>query len=303
MGRCGNYQGCKGVIDPFNIAGFDFSAGYLIEKKFDGHWVEVIIDSKGGVKVISSTGKEKDNDQLQSLFGYLSEKLGSLKDSSLIGELDFGTERGTAFAKKYGHHRVNLFDITRLRGDDFRITRSLVDRKEILHNALQSLNLDPLWVNESKYTVCTKASAVQKMFDKAMEREEEGLVAKHPDSLYVGGGTKSAQWHKIKKIVDMDYVIMGYVPTKSDAYRAKGWIGSLRLGLYENGKLVSKCDCAGLTDALRDEISRNKDKFLGRVVEVQSNDLTKTGSMRHPRFKRFRDKDDKGAEDCVWPIA
>ena len=59
------------------------------------------------------------------------------------------------------------------------------------------------------------------------------------------------------------------------------------------------CECSGFDDETREYFTRNKDRMIGKVVEVKANELFKdSGKMRHPRFLRIRN--DKEMERCVW---
>jgi ATP-dependent DNA ligase len=46
---------------------------------------------------------------------------------------------------------------------------------------------------------------------------------------------------------------------------------------------------SGMTDAERDDIWKHRDEYLGRVVDISAQEVTKDGRLRHPRFLRFRD--------------
>jgi len=50
---------------------------------------------------------------------------------------------------------------------------------------------------------------------------------------------------------------------------------------------------SGLTDALRDELwqtlTESPQDVLGRVIEVEYHEKMPSGSLRHPRFVKFRD--------------
>lgn len=72
-------------------------------------------------------------------------------------------------------------------------------------------------------------------------------------------------------------------------------------GIYykDDCYIMEVCECAGFSDSDREYFTKNKDKMVGRVVEVKANDIMKnTGRLRHPRYLRMRP--DKNAEDCTW---
>ena len=73
-----------------------------------------------------------------------------------------------------------------------------------------------------------------------------------------------------------------------------GWAGSLRLGLWENGKPVYFGDLSGLTE----EILSDWHEYLGEVCEVGGMSIDDvSGHIRHPRFLGWRV--DKKPEDCT----
>lgn len=64
--------------------------------------------------------------------------------------------------------------------------------------------------------------------------------------------------------------------------------------------LVHVGDCKGLTEKTMIDIKNNGDQFIGTVLEVKANGILdpKKGSLRHPRFKKWRK--DKISEQCDW---
>lgn len=291
------YQGCKGEIRPRDIEGFNFASGYIIETKYDGHWV-AIIKENGKCRLVSRNGLVKTNEQLESLRKYSEDEMPD--DTVLVGEMMFGTEAGTREALELGHHKAYVFDILRHEGVDIS-SQSLLDRKKILTAVFKNCRFNPDWIELAPYKVEFCAKKVSAQFKKIVDNGGEGVIAKsisESEAYKFGGKTKF--WYKIKKNTTMDYVIMGYRDTNSAEFAKKGWIGAIVCGLYENGKLVEKVDVGSMDFYTRDLISRNKDKYIGSVIEVGGNDITKTGSSRHPFFIRFRE--DKDASQCVWPV-
>jgi len=293
------YQGCAGTIDPRDIMKFDFKkSSYLVEQKYDGIYIQLVFDKFANLKLISRNMKEKNNEQLESLRLYLEKNL-KLEDAVINGELAFSTQTGTEYQKKYGHSKVDVFDITRLAGKDL-VDKNLLDRKKILD--LFCAPLDPEYITVAPYLVSDGVNnfnkKVKDWFDEIVKKGGEGLVVKDlADKSYNFGG-KSKLWYKIKKLVSMDYVIMGYEDSNSEKYGSKGWIKHIVCGLYENGKLVEKVRVGSMTDEIRKEISKNKDKYKGTVVEIHGFEVFKSGAIRHPSFLMFRD--DKDPKDCIW---
>lgn len=73
-----------------------------------------------------------------------------------------------------------------------------------------------------------------------------------------------------------------------------GWAGSLKLGAYKNGQLVSIGQLSGITD----EIKENWHDYIGKVCEITAMEIMDTKGIRHPKFCRWRD--DIDPTDCTW---
>lgn len=73
-----------------------------------------------------------------------------------------------------------------------------------------------------------------------------------------------------------------------------GWAGSLRLGVYKDGKLVEIGNLSGVTE----EVKENWKEYVGTVVEITAMEIMDTGGLRHPKLNRFRD--DISPTDCTW---
>lgn len=70
--------------------------------------------------------------------------------------------------------------------------------------------------------------------------------------------------------------------------------GSLKIGVYKDGKLTQIGSVSGLTE----EILGNWRDYIGKVMEVAGMEVLKTGGIRHPKFVKFRE--DKDPKDCRW---
>jgi ATP-dependent DNA ligase len=149
-------------------------------------------------------------------------------------------------------------------------------------------------------------------------RTTEGTMAKQLEAVYIPGKRKGMA--KIKREREIDCVVMGWRPGKEE-----GTVGSLILGLYDNGELRS----VGHISGFGMETKRSLRKLLapletgdsgtaepsrwtgGRdlewvalrpelVIEV-GYDHAATGRIRHgARFRRFRD--DKDPRECTFDL-
>jgi ATP-dependent DNA ligase len=81
---------------------------------------------------------------------------------------------------------------------------------------------------------------------------------------------------------------------------AMGWVGAITCGVYKNGVLVPVVSLKGFKDEEQEYIKANRENLLGTVLEVEGQDILDRdkGSIRHPRFSRWRQ--DKSAEMCTW---
>ena len=132
----------------------------------------------------------------------------------------------------------------------------------------------------------------------------EGIMLKDTRAPYGKG------WTKVKREATYDVIVMGYSPPKQKSRKkgdveetitkraANGWVGAIKFGQYVDGTLVEFGQTSGMTDALLQEISLDKEAFLGRVMEISAQERFPSGKFRHPRFKRWRT--DKSARDCVY---
>ena len=144
----------------------------------------------------------------------------------------------------------------------------------------------------------------------------EGVMAKQLDAPYIPGKRKGMA--KVKRERTIDCVVMGWRPGKEE-----GTVGSLILGLYDDGELRSVGHISGFSAeakrampamlaplATGESGSAEPSRWTGGrdlewvelrpelVIEV-GYDHAASGRIRHgARFHRFRD--DKAAGDCLF---
>lgn len=118
----------------------------------------------------------------------------------------------------------------------------------------------------NKYIHGIPSSEVTELLIKARKQGHEGLVIRTATDIF----------YKVKPTETHDVKVIGY---QEGTGRNKGRLGALITPL---GKVGS-----GFTDKDREQLT--KESIIGKVIEVKSMELTKTGKFRFPRFIRVRE--------------
>lgn len=199
-----------------------------------------------------------------------------------------------------------VFDLLYLNGHST-IELPLTDRKALLKDILDAADLKNVRYCDHIETLGTG------FYEKAVEMGFEGVMAKKATSQYYPG-VRSDDWIKFKKINDREAIICGYTDSEGNAF------GSLILGAYANGKLEYIGNCGSgfsaksgkaLLEKMKKLKSNNspfskKPNLKGRkphwilpklICDVAYSEITKSGSLRHPVFKRLRD--DRAADEVT----
>lgn len=126
---------------------------------------------------------------------------------------------------------------------------------------------------------------------------KEGGVLKDLNSLFKNGTTKYQI--KIKLEIEIDVKCVGFTEGKGKFSSTFGAI------IFESsdGKLIGQC--SGINDNDRIDISINKESFIGKILTIKGNDITKaknseTYGVMHPQFLGFRN--DKEVADDIERI-
>ncbi|CAI2348939.1 unnamed protein product [Caenorhabditis sp. 36 PRJEB53466] len=166
---------------------------------------------------------------------------------------------------------VVLFDLLYLNGKPF-FGAPLWQRLELLKVApLKKEREDTIFV--AKYEEGTKKEDIQKFFEIAMAANEEGIVVKRADSVYVKGQRSAANgWFKLKpsasKDCDLDMALVAVLP-------GAGRNGKTlyRFAAFDeaSGKYKQCLSCSyGLSDAVREAIRYE----YGQLLEEAPEELT-----------------------------
>jgi bifunctional non-homologous end joining protein LigD len=129
-------------------------------------------------------------------------------------------------------------------------------------------------------TTCELVETCETLLADALASGWEGVMVKDVDAPYCSG-RRSKAWIKVKGKQTYDCRVVGFQPGKG---RYDGAAGALLVS-YQ-GKTIAVA--GGLTDAQRQDIYDHPEKWVGKTAEVECQQLTPSGSMRHPSLVCIR---------------
>ena len=269
--------------------------------KLDGYRYKVVKQDKD-INIYTSSGKLDNN--LVEIIEEAKSLPNGVYDGEMIAHGDFkdSTARFNATTKILGKdgEKKNIdficFDYIEdinafFNYEEYKVPRyeRLIDLYKTLNNLdLEYIQLVPIYMNNVLVKEET-VDIIMSMYEKAIAQGEEGLVIDIADASYVRA--KGTSMFKLKPEVSGDFKVIDVVEGKGkDAGRLGAFIIEYKDNLVHVG--------SGLTDAIREEVWADPNKYIGKLIEVVYFGETKdekTGllSIRLPRFKRFRhDKND-----------
>lgn len=190
-------------------------------------------------------------------------------------------DTAVAEQERVGKLTFTVFDIPALRGRDMRQFR-YTDRHKILSNVIQAV------ANPYIQVVQRAVESKKEFYNQIVENGGEGIVLKHIDSPY------GEYWVKKKKTTDVSVFIVGFTPGKG---KYENTLGALRLGVRDTVGYVEVGKAAGMTDDQRHEFWDNQAQYKYKVIDVRTQEMTRHGLLREPRFLRVRE--DLSFRECT----
>lgn len=148
--------------------------------------------------------------------------------------------------------------------------------------------------------VDSKAEALTKVAE-WMDKGLEGGVLKNLDMVF-RDGTNTEQL-KMKLKISAEMRCVGFKEGKKGTKREKTF-GSM---LFENDEGTIKGYTSGFSDKLLALIHENREEYIGKVIEVEFNDITKAQNkdywaLSHPRFIEVREKTETDTLEKVFEL-
>ena len=271
----------------------------LVEYKYDGVRVVAIV-KKNKATLYSRNGKIFNN------FAHIENVLSKPEYNNIVfdGEVmsnDFQALMKQVYRKSGANTEdayLALFDMLPLKEfNEGRSKLNSLERKQELNKLSKTFGseiklVDYEIINFDNEQGQEKFSEMNK---EALEKGFEGLMIKPSNNYYEC--KRSHAWLKIKPFIE---VTLKVIDIQEGTGKHEGKLGAFSVEGEDDGKFFSLSVGSGLTDEQRDMYWADKDKLIGRLIEVRADAITKSiegehFSLRFPRFKSFRgfEKDEK----------
>lgn len=269
----------------------DFDRNYILTKKLDG--VNLTCFKRGeSITFFTRQGKQVDGltdliEQYKELPDgvYFGEALYSnedeAKDRKELYRLSTGELNSKRENKKISHW---IFDYQTLEEwDSEKFITPYSNTINTLENIFSKNKLKNIKMVPFIYQGTGKEIAFE-LLKKAKKDGWEGLVLRYSSSVYQK--KRSSDFIKLKPFVEVDLRITGF-----KEFKHPNQLGSF---ICEDDEHTIKCSVgSGFSKEQRYDFWKRKNEFLGKIVEVQTMEITenKSGqkSLRFPVFIRFRD--------------
>jgi hypothetical protein len=272
----------------------DISYPALVQLKADGTYREMKI-SDGKVELFSRSGEQ--------YFYEFENKYSDLPDGHYTGELIVeGTENrsesnGLLNSDNPPVDKIIFYVWDYITPDEYsnaankvKNTLTYKERLDTLRQIVKTKNCHQLQIIES-HEVNNSKEAFSKVIE-WMENGLEGGVLKDLNGVFRDGSSKHQL--KMKLEMDLEVRVTGFKEGKIGTKRAETF-GAIN---FETDDGMIKGSTSGFSDELLEQINSDRDSYVGKIMTVSCNDITKGRdsdhyALSHPRFKEFRnDRDD-----------
>lgn len=241
-------------------------------------------------------------------------------DGEMMSDAGFDAVNGALNAKDDRTDGLNFHIFDMLSWEEFdamgAVEVSYVDRRKRVNSfvvAASGLGMRQL-LRQTPIDVCNSHEEIQEAYVRHRQAGQEGAMVKDLNGFYEK--KKSRSWLKLKNEDTEDLKVVGVYQGKAGGKYER------TLGGFVVDRQGVEVRVSGIEDAVREQVwplwcediqklggnpavgyegwsmglnpLPDSPALLGRLIEVEFHEVTKDGSLRHPRFIRFRD--DKAGE-------
>lgn len=285
--RCGVYSA---------KAAKDISFPAIVQLKADGTYREAFVDD-GKVEFVSRSGESYEYPLLASL-------LAEMPDGHYTGEL---VVRGTSNRSESNglinsddppHDLIDFLVWDYITNEEYSAALKKGKNKTPYSVRFEKLGiiLDKSKKNNNihliPFHIVNDVKEALELTSKWMEEGHEGSILKDLSGVFKDGTSKHQL--KLKIEFNVDVRITGFTEGRVGTVREKTF-GAIS---YETDDGKIKGQVSGFTDKELQELHENRKDYIGKIMEIQGNDLTRGRynehyAVSHPRFIRIRtDRDD-----------
>lgn len=265
----------------------------IVEPKYDGVRALLICHPDGSCSIVSRVGKPLPGaDHMaqrveQSLLSFPALRNLVINREGIVidGELDCAGGFNTTVGDVRRHDKepeglvFRAFDLIPLKHFEAgHFPVSLTERRRILPQFITALREPSIVRVQARFAY--KHDDVMAMYDAIRQEGGEGVIVKPQEHPYEC--KRSYGWLKIKDQQTVDVPITDVVEGTGKYQHMMGavWVDF-------NGHDVKVG--TGWSDEQRRQIGFDPELYKGRMIEVEFHETTPDGSLRHPRFVRWRD--------------
>lgn len=165
-------------------------------------------------------------------------------------------------------------------------------------NEVQSIQKDN--IRPIEYLIVEDIQQALEYTSEVMQKGYEGSVLKNLDAVFKDG--TSTDQLKLKLVIEADVRITGFTEGTG---KNKDYFGAIT---FENDEVTirGQVGVSSMTEKLRDWIHENREQVIGKIMELEFNDITRargsdTYAFSHPRFIELReDKDEADTLEKVF---
>lgn len=274
----------------------------IIEVKLDGVRVIAII-TKNATTLHSRNGKILNNfphinealenhQEIQNTLQMLPEEEGIVLDGEIMSQTF-----QTLMTQLYRKEDINAQDSTLHLFDTLPLTHfkkgysptPLTQRTAVLKDLLKEPHPHLKTIEQTTIDLNTPEGQIQltNLATHAEQNGYEGIMIKDPQSPYECKRTTT--WLKMKPVIEVSLEITSYIPGEN---KYEGTLGAFQCKGIEDGKTIEVSVGGGYTDEQRNLYWQNKEKLIGRIMEIKADAITQnqdgTYSLRFPRIKTIR---------------